>query len=302
MTSDSAPLDTTIRIVTPENIAFDYELAGPFPRLLAFLIDLAAIVGLCMALGNIYSFIAPLVGSAGVGFLFLAYFFVFWGYGGLFETFWNGQTLGKRALSLRVVSTSGLPINAAQAMLRNILRIAGVFFLLAFGSAVIGLLSIGFFAMAATRRFQRLGDLAAQTMVVREKRHRLAPLRVASGELDAVDQQIPLAFEADGRLAEALGAYVARRGDVSPERRVELASILAEPYVRRWNLPRNTDPDLLLCALYHRAYFGGSHERAAAALPQQAETPAPEREGPDGDNPFAKAESPAPASWEGVRP
>jgi hypothetical protein len=139
-------------------------------------------------------------------------------------------------------------------------------------------------------------------MVVREKRQRLAPLRVASGELDAVDQRIPLAFEADPRLAEALGAYVARRGDVSPERRVELASILAEPYVRRWNLPRDTDPDLLLCALYHRTYFGGAHERPAAALPLEFDAPAPEPVGADAGNPFAQAEAQAPASWEGVRP
>lgn len=251
MATDAPPLDTSIQIVTPENIAFHYHLAGPFPRLLAFLIDALTIAAFVILMMLALVLLFPLFGVAGFGFYFLAVFIIFWGYGGILETFWNGQTLGKRALNLRVVSTSGLPINAAQAMLRNILRFVDLLFYATLGGA----------SMSLTRRFQRLGDLAAQTMVVREHRHKLVPLRVASGQVDALDEAIPLAFDADTRLAEALGGYVARRGDLSPERRTELAYILAEPLLRRWNLPRHTDPDLLLCALYQRAFFGGPVHR-----------------------------------------
>src|SRR4051794_36508989 len=117
-------VDTQIQIVTPENIAFQYRIAGPFQRLPAFLID----KGLQMALvgGGLFLFglIFGLLGlpGIGVGFSVVMFFAVSWFYGGLFEALWNGQTPGKRLMRLRVLSTDGQPINAMQAVLRNIPR------------------------------------------------------------------------------------------------------------------------------------------------------------------------------------
>ncbi len=96
------------------------------------------------------------LGAAGMGIFLFLLFVAFWGYGGLMEAFCNGQTLGKMAVGVRVVSETGLSINAGQAMLRNVLRSADLvppFF-------------PGVVAMLFGSRFQRLGDLAAGTMVV----------------------------------------------------------------------------------------------------------------------------------------
>ena len=147
----TVPLDTHLRVVTAENIAFDYQLAGPFPRALALLIDLVLIgiivVGLIIVLTTV-----PQEGIEGLaGLSLICGFFLWWGSGAVQESLMNGQTIGKRCLGLRVVAESGLPINGSQAILRNFLRAADLvppFF-------------PGLFAMACNRRFQRLGDLAA---------------------------------------------------------------------------------------------------------------------------------------------
>ncbi|MEZ6106491.1 MAG: RDD family protein [Pirellulaceae bacterium] len=134
----SQQLDTTERIVTPENIAFEQHCAGIFSRGLAFLIDVIvfAVVWLVMlfiewmlALAVIWAAIQLGVSSllddvffivAGVNLvvLFVSYWLV-WGWT---ESRFNGRTLGKLALGIRTVSVSGHPINGWQAMVRSIVR------------------------------------------------------------------------------------------------------------------------------------------------------------------------------------
>ena len=119
------PLDATIHVVTPENIAFEYRLAGPFRRLPALLLDLCVRVAVQIALLYV---VLLTIGWASPGlalFIFLVmYFIIDWFYGVLFETFLNGQTPGKYVLGLRVLAENGQPINGMQATLRNLLRAA----------------------------------------------------------------------------------------------------------------------------------------------------------------------------------
>src|ERR1043166_4962225 len=99
MLASTAQLDTDIEVVTPENIAFRYRVAGPFRRLLAFVIDLLIRIALWVAFGLATMFIfawVGLVGVAGAAWLILG-FLLYWFYGGLLETYWNGQTVGKWA-------------------------------------------------------------------------------------------------------------------------------------------------------------------------------------------------------------
>ena len=108
-------LDTSIRIVTPENIAFYYQVAGPFRRLPAFAIDLAIRMGfwilvICLLFftgAMAGSFLRDLIEALGTGFMLLLWFFLEWFYGAIFETYWNGQTPGKKLLGIRVLSTNG---------------------------------------------------------------------------------------------------------------------------------------------------------------------------------------------------
>src|SRR5437773_10768078 len=87
------PLDATIRVVTPENIAFEYRLAGPFSRLPAFLLDFcvgtALFIGLSIVIQMTVSIASPYLA---VALLFLLFFVIWWFYGVLFGTFMNGQT------------------------------------------------------------------------------------------------------------------------------------------------------------------------------------------------------------------
>ena len=251
-------LDSRITIVTPENIAFQYVLAGPFRRLPAFLIYLfiraATLLGAFVACAVFFSIGA---GGIGMGMFLVLWFVLAWFYGGLFETIWNGQTPGKRLLGLRVLSSDGQPINALQAVLRNVLREADAMPMIGYGAAFgIPLYMLGLVVMAANDRFQRLGDLACDTIVVVERRARLRGLAAMTHpEVVQFAQKLPLTFTPSRSMGQALSIYVSRRQLFSAARRFEIARTLAEPLARRLGLPADTNPDLLLCALYYRKFI-----------------------------------------------
>lgn len=239
------PLDTTVLVVTPENVAFDFQLAGPFPRALAFLVD-ALLIAILFVLLVLLSFSLGSLGAglSGIGLVLL--FFTWWGYGMVMETLANGQTLGKMALGLRVVAGTGLSITPSQAILRNILRAADLvppFF-------------PGIFAMLGNSRFQRLGDLAANTMVIVEKTNLRPKPPLSEVDTSAIEDLIPKKFSPSISLMDTLAAYIGRRKVLSPGRRKELAGTLANHYRTVWSLPKSVDPDLLLCAMYERAAGG----------------------------------------------
>lgn len=232
------PLDTTLLLVSPENIAFHFRLAGPATRAVALAIDLV-VMGVVALLLFLPFTITEVFGSF-LGLLLVVLFFLWWGYGAAFEVFNNGQTLGKAALGLRVVSQSGLTINASQAVLRNLIR----------GIDVAWPLFPGVVSMVATSRFQRLGDLAAGTVVVLDRGRRQPRPPELPEATDAVVSLIPDGFAPGPALAQALAEYVGRRGDLSPGRRRELAGFAAARLCAAWGVPAVEDPDGLLCAVY----------------------------------------------------
>lgn len=241
----TSPLDCTVLVSTPEIVSFDFRIAGPFSRALALLVDIS-VIGLCVF---VIAFILTLLGAAGVGLMLFLIFVAFWGYGGLMEAFWNGQTLGKKAVGIRVVSDTGLAINAGQAMLRNILRSADLF----------PPFFPGAIAMLLGSRFQRLGDLAAGTMVVLDGQRSSSRPPVADGVTERMRGRIPAHFRADTALIDCLAAYVGRRTDLSAARRLELSQILARHFIRSWSLPPKINTDHLLCAIYEHATIDKEH-------------------------------------------
>lgn len=254
-------LDSRIEIVTPENIAFHYVLAGPFRRLPAYLIDCGICATVLVVSLVAIGMFAAIGGPAGLGFgawLLLA-FLLSWFYFGLFETFWNGQTPGKRLMGLRVLSTDGQPINAMQAVLRNVLRAVDAMPILGPAEFGIPFYMVGLVAMAANSRYQRLGDLTCRTIVVVERRSKLQGVSpIQHPDVVRFAQNLPLSFVVNRGLAHALSLYVARRERLSPARRYEIARTLSEPLVERFALPHDTNPDLLLCALYYRTFIADS--------------------------------------------
>jgi len=257
MANANGQIDTRIEIVTPENIAFLYRVAGPFRRLPAFLIDMA-IRGIVAVLGMVAAVVA--FGSAGVeglgyGLGLLLWFLLSWFYGGLFEALWNGQTPGKRIMRIRVVSVEGLPITPFQAILRNILRDVD--------AQPLFLYQIGLLAAMLNDRFQRLGDLASGTMVVIEEQRRLqGVVLIYEPEAIRIGGLIPPSFQPSRSLTRALAAYVQRRQLFSSGRRLEIARHVGEPLREKFRLPVETDLDMLLCGLYRRTFLDERDEPA----------------------------------------
>jgi uncharacterized RDD family membrane protein YckC len=258
-------LDSRIEIVTPENIAFKYRVAGPFRRLPAYAIDCLIRLGVLLVIGYFAAMSWHMGFFVGASIFLYSWFALDWFYGGFFETYWNGQTPGKWALGLRVVSENGQPIDARQAVLRNILR--------AVDSLPIAY-QLGLIVASANKRFQRLGDLAMGTIVVVEESPRLYGVaKVGEAEAKQLADQIPVNFEPSRSLARALSVYVERRAGFAWGRRAEIARHLAEPLRIKFNLPPETNHDLLLCAVYYRVFvadrIGEKRDNGRAAPPRQ---------------------------------
>lgn len=158
-----------IRIDTPESVDLALEPAGLGTRFVAALIDalvqyvsvfLLALVGVPTVLATVAEEVAPTAGYAVIAILLVGVGLLFFLYKLLFEALWNGQTLGKRAVGIRVVQANGLPVTFLQVVLRNLLRI--IDYMPAY-------YVIGSVAVLSTQKKQRLGDLAAGTVVVRDR-------------------------------------------------------------------------------------------------------------------------------------
>jgi len=287
MIADRQQLDNAMEIVTPENIAFRYQVAGPFRRLPAYLIDLvirgAMFVGGTIVVWLVFG-LAGLPGL-GIGLSLVLWFALGWFYGGLFETFWNGQTPGKRLMRIRVLSVDGQPINGLQAVLRNVLRALdqqpAIFFL------------VGLVTASLNDRFQRMGDLACGTMVVIEEGPWFrGVIRLSDPEAIRLAGQIPASFQASATMARALAAYVERRGNILPMRRLEIARHLAEPLRAKFDLPPGTDPDMLLCGLYQRTFITDWDGRTSA----RTGSPFREAKSPQGTSETARPQDAAPGN------
>jgi uncharacterized RDD family membrane protein YckC len=211
----------------PENVRLGFRLAGPGTRLGAYLLDLTVRFAALYGIVTVLSVALLPFATTGlpVGVYFVVAFLLEWGYGCFFETWWNGQTPGKRAFGLRVIKTEGYAIGFYEAMIRNLLRAAD--FVPLFYAA-------GFLTAMTNPRLQRIGDLVAGTMVVRERRPML------SGELDGLSDYPPFPPEAfrhryrpSEKTLETIEGLFRRRYELAPARLDEIALILAEPIGKR---------------------------------------------------------------------
>lgn len=249
-TSQEVPegLDTTIRLITPERIAFQYPLAGPFRRGAAYLIDLL-VIGLLLLAGSLVAMILAFGTASGAGLILAIAFFLNWGYGIFCESVFHGQTVGKRSMRIRVVTDQGVPISPSQAAVRNIVG--------TFDGPFPFVYLPGLATMLLTRKFQRLGDLAAGTMVVVEETRRgLRMPKVADPAIEELLGYLPAKVPAGTELARALSDYVRHRNRFGRTRREEMAEHLARPLRETFGLPPRSTADAVLCALYQRVFHG----------------------------------------------
>lgn len=141
----------------PGGVAFRQPLAGPMARMCACILDLILAVTTGSVLGMLLLQVFSFSFDVGIAMFTLANFLVFFGYQIVFEIAWRGQTPGKRLCRLRVIDAAGLELRAVQVIMRNILRLVDL---------LPGFYLLGGLVSYLHPHRQRLGDLAANTLVV----------------------------------------------------------------------------------------------------------------------------------------
>jgi uncharacterized RDD family membrane protein YckC len=202
---------------------------------------------------------------------FLVYFIISWFYGTLMETYFNGRTVGKWACGLRAIDIDGRPISGKRALIRNLLRVADLMPLAAVSSVapdvppafMIPTGMVGLTTMICTRRMQRLGDLAAGTMVIVDERSwRLPVVKVDDPRVPALASFFPGDHRVSRSMARTLAIYAERRHYLTPARRREVARHLTDPLVEKFEFRRDIDPDLLMYALYYKTFLADPSDQA----------------------------------------
>lgn len=200
-------LDTTYDISTPEGVELHLPLAGLAPRTLAWLVD-GGIKLVLLLFGVIFS---GLLGAFGSGLFYVFWFVVLWFYNVLFEVLMQGATPGKHAFGLAVMNANGTPVGWSGSIVRNLIRVVDM---------LPGCYTFGCVAVLLSDKFQRLGDLAAGTVVVyRTKAVRAKPGAAAEPR----PLTVPLALDEQQAILE----YGERASLLHPARAKELAKLLA---------------------------------------------------------------------------
>jgi uncharacterized membrane protein SpoIIM required for sporulation/uncharacterized RDD family membrane protein YckC len=257
-------VDRSLEIETPEHVAIGYELAGPGSRFTAFLIDAVLLTLLLMAVGM--AMMVTTVGLVRLGaplpavpvlwaMTLLGGFALLWGYFAYFEGLRDGQTPGKKKVGLRVVQRGGFPLTLRDAVIRNLVRVVDV---QPWPSCLLGGALI-----VLHPRAQRLGDLAAGTVVVRER-------RVASVPEEREEEGPPLLREEE---YELLRSYIGRRGYLESDARSRVADRLRAHFASRVpevDAAGAATADVFLRGLYARE----SGRRAAAGAEAGSGSPA----------------------------
>ena len=214
---------SALEIRTPEGIVFSQLLAGPVTRALAWAVDLLCLLALLTTMGYLLlplQLISPNLGAAAAT---LGYFCLSIGYGVVCEWWWRGQTVGKKLCRLRVVDAEGLRLQFNQIVTRNLLRFVDSLPLFYFVGGLVCWLS---------PKCQRLGDIAANTIVIRHPRLAQPDLeQLLTGKFNSLRQHPHLAARLRQRVsppeaAVALQALL-RRDEFEPVARVELFGELA---------------------------------------------------------------------------
>lgn len=146
---------------TPENVTFQFELARVGSRALAWVVDVLVMAVLTVGVLRVAGAVVPVAGGFAEALVYVAVFLIQWWYSALLEWWWGGQTIGKRLVGLRTLSERGLRIDFAQAVIRNLVRMVDL---------LPGLYLVGGLSTLLDPHGRRLGDLAAGTIVVRERR------------------------------------------------------------------------------------------------------------------------------------
>lgn len=250
-----------LEVLTVEGIKLELDVAGPGTRFVAGLLDGLVLSGLLLtallALSVLQGLDVTGASSFMLGFLTLGAALVLIGYHVFFHAFTGGQTPGKRALGIAVVGADGQPAGLAALCLRGVLMLVDLLPVP---------LSLGLIAIGLTPRRQRLGDLVADTLVVRLPRQEGQALEPWGQEtwsqlqVRVLDLTPAAAARFEREDLAFLRELVTRRG-MEPGRRADLLREVAAHYRMRLGRTEDEDPRAVIRELYlflreHRAALG----------------------------------------------
>jgi uncharacterized RDD family membrane protein YckC len=241
MSVGSLSLDLSIE--TPENVVLTHELAGPGWRCVAFLVDFVICCVVIVAAFMVTLIFAMALPGLAVGSFLLLLFLVQWGYGIGFEYAWQGRTPGKWMCGLRVIHENGQPLSWWGAALRNLLRVADALPLaLMYGDSAGPLVLVPVYgpalgSMALTSKLQRLGDLAARTVVVHERRTTLPRDPAIYEHITRLPAEHRPRVPPRSETLALIDEFLNRRPVLTYQRGHDLASELAVALATSWNYP-----------------------------------------------------------------
>lgn len=226
----------TLRISTPDGVVFDLPLAGPAIRGAALFVDYLVVMMIANMLSLVLSPVVVVLQDIGVGLRVLLVFAIQLLYGMILEWFWGGKTIGKRLFSLRVIDDRGLRLRPSQIVLRNLMRSIDslpAFYLIA------GICA--FF----NRRCQRLGDLAAGTVVIRTPEPIESPNDLLAGTRFNSFRQHPHLEARLRQLTQRKEVVLAidalrRRESLDPDARVDVYSQIADHFREKLAFPEES--------------------------------------------------------------
>lgn len=224
---------STLQIRTVEGVVFSQLLAGPVTRFLAWLVDLMCIAVAGIALGWLTALLGFLNWNLAGAISAIGYFVLSIGYGIACEWGWRGQTVGKKLLRLRVVDAEGMRLQFNQIVMRNLLR---------FVDSLPATYLVGGLVCWFSPKCQRLGDLAANTVVIRTPRVSEPDLdQLLAGKFNSLRSYPHLAARLRQQVSPleagvALQALL-RRDEFEPVARVELFAELAAHFRAKVEFP-----------------------------------------------------------------
>jgi uncharacterized RDD family membrane protein YckC len=260
------PIANQLNIETPELVPIEMPIAGIGSRFIAILIDYliwgAAFVVLVLVGTVVFSSLS-LLGRVStnwaIGIVFLVIFLFHWGYFTLFEALSNGRTPGKRVAKIRVIHRSGRAISFVESLARNLVR---------YIDSLPSMYAVGLVVMFLSRQNQRLGDMVAGTLVVRDREvesphwgelgSRTITAFAAATPMPAPHLGVALPTPALAKLSisdlQVLEGFFARRLDMSLATRAALADRMAQALCSKSGLeiPPGTSVETFLEAVAHQ--------------------------------------------------
>lgn len=201
-------VDTVLHLETPEGVTLNFRLAGFAVRGMAWFVDFIVRILVLFAVGILGSMV---VGREMFALNIILYFFLEWLYPVYFEYFKQGQTPGKKRLNLRVINEDGTPIGLSSSLIRNFLRLVD-FFPMLYG--------VGLISCLLDKKFRRIGDLAAKSVVVYVESE-----KAKVGKMDKDAKPCPVWVNQEEQ--KAILAFSLRERELSDARKQELAELLS---------------------------------------------------------------------------